>query len=200
MQECNGVRACRFWDMTKWDSRQSQLPRIFCNFFVLCYLWLQFFFMFSVETVFSVLSDSCMLFWRCLCVFNTCTSPRGEFQVSLTYAWSYALDYVSDSSTELCGQLACSSQNWKHWEVWCREAGLICLLVCLLPTCLGLYCVHVQARLETSLLISCVPQWMLLYAYLPFFVIFLLSVLRKLTCIFWGFGLSSLCCILYVED
>lgn len=76
-----------------------------------------------------------------------------------------------------------SSPNWKPWEEWYRETGLICLPVCLLPSCPGLYCVHVQARLKTDLLVSCVPQWMLLLAYLPFFS---LSVLRKLTCIlFW---------------
>jgi len=69
--------ACRFWDVTKGDSRQSELPHIFHDLF--CYLLLQSFFMFNGETVFSVLSDSCTLLWRCLCAFDMCMSPCGEF-------------------------------------------------------------------------------------------------------------------------
>lgn len=160
------VMVCRFWAMARWDSRKSHT---FYMFFCPSLPVGPFFFLFNVKPVFSVLSDGCVLLWRCLCVACVSSICAHCHEESFGFPWhthGHMLLIMSVGVlTGLCDQL-CSSQNWEHWEEWCREAGQ--LLACV-PACPGLYRVHVQAQLKTSLLTSCVPQWMLLFAYLPFF-------------------------------
>lgn len=54
-----------------------------------------------------------------------------EFYGSLTYAWSYAPDRVSDGLTVVCGQLACLSQNRKSGVE--RQDLFALLCACCLP-------------------------------------------------------------------
>lgn len=174
--------ACRVWGLTKWHSKHSQLPHGFFNFLSSVMHCSNFSFC-------SVLSQhpACWVIAACRSG-DACARHHVEFWVSLTYACSYALDYVRDNLTVLCGQLACLSHNWKHWEDWCGEAGLVCLPGWLLPACPAVFWVPVQLRLKTSLLIFVFHS----EGCYSFFIIFLLSALIKLTCMFLVSGLSSL--------